>query len=69
MFICAFVVFSIQVVVKTMKVERDKAVQDCKAAVERSQALAAEVIALEEKVGIFKGGLEASFSRPFWTPS
>ncbi|CAM6105658.1 unnamed protein product [Calypogeia fissa] len=38
------------VVVKNMKGERDKAVQDSKGAVERAQALAAEVIALEEKV-------------------
>ncbi|KAG6546706.1 hypothetical protein Mapa_011895 [Marchantia paleacea] len=38
------------VVVKNMRSERDKAIQESKAAVGRAQALAAEVIALEEKV-------------------
>ncbi|OAE25484.1 hypothetical protein AXG93_3698s1200 [Marchantia polymorpha subsp. ruderalis] len=38
------------VVVKNLKSERDKAIQESKAAVGRAQALAAEVIALEEKV-------------------
>ncbi|KAL3679165.1 hypothetical protein R1sor_022121 [Riccia sorocarpa] len=38
------------VVVRNVISEKDRALQECKAAVERAQALAAEVIALEEKV-------------------